>query len=201
VTQQPQTPPGWYPQPDGRMRYWDGYRWTEQYAAGAPPAGPGMAPMMGQGMGPGMGQGMGPGMGPGVGMPPQRSSNKGCWIAAIIVLVLLLGGVATVFFVVKRAADDFTGAQHTVAYSISGTGKEVDISYSEGSGGTSRVDNATLPWTKTVTTTGFSIVSLTASNGFDSAGDLTCKITVDGKVVKESSATGKGSSVFCTFAG
>lgn len=134
-------------------------------------------------------------------MPPKRSSNKGCWIAAIVVLVLLLGGVATVFFVVKRAADDFTGAQHTVVYTISGTGKEVDITYSERSGGTSRVDNATLPWTKTVTTTGFSILTLSATNGFDSPGDLACKITVDGKVVDESSATGKGSSVFCTHAG
>ena len=28
------TPAGWYPQPDGRQRYWDGQRWTEHVAPG-----------------------------------------------------------------------------------------------------------------------------------------------------------------------
>jgi len=26
------TPAGWYPQPDGRERWWDGYQWTEDFA-------------------------------------------------------------------------------------------------------------------------------------------------------------------------
>jgi len=38
------TPAGWYPQADGRQRYWDGERWTEHFAPGAPaganPTGP-----------------------------------------------------------------------------------------------------------------------------------------------------------------
>ena len=29
---------GWYPQPDGRQRYWDGQRWTENFAPVAAPA-------------------------------------------------------------------------------------------------------------------------------------------------------------------
>lgn len=33
----PQTPPGWYPTPDGRQRYWDGSQWT-QHLAGPNPA-------------------------------------------------------------------------------------------------------------------------------------------------------------------
>lgn len=33
-----QTTPGWYPQEDGRQRYWDGQVWTEHYAPG--PHGP-----------------------------------------------------------------------------------------------------------------------------------------------------------------
>lgn len=36
------TPAGWYPQPDGRLRYWDGTAWTEHFhdptAAAAEPA-------------------------------------------------------------------------------------------------------------------------------------------------------------------
>ncbi len=30
------TPAGWYPQPDGRNRYWDGAQWTEKFAPGNP---------------------------------------------------------------------------------------------------------------------------------------------------------------------
>ncbi|MBM6400266.1 Ltp family lipoprotein [Phycicoccus sonneratiae] len=29
------TPAGWYPQPDGQQRYWDGQTWTEHFAPGA----------------------------------------------------------------------------------------------------------------------------------------------------------------------
>ena len=29
------TPAGWYPQDDGRQRYWDGTQWTEHFAPGA----------------------------------------------------------------------------------------------------------------------------------------------------------------------
>ncbi|MCB0910575.1 MAG: DUF2510 domain-containing protein [Propionibacteriaceae bacterium] len=32
-----QIPAGWYPQPDGTQRYWDGNGWTEQVAPTAPP--------------------------------------------------------------------------------------------------------------------------------------------------------------------
>jgi hypothetical protein len=28
------TPAGWYPQPDGQQRYWDGELWTEHFAPG-----------------------------------------------------------------------------------------------------------------------------------------------------------------------
>jgi Protein of unknown function (DUF2510) len=30
------SPPGWYPVPDGRQRYWDGTAWTEHYASARP---------------------------------------------------------------------------------------------------------------------------------------------------------------------
>jgi hypothetical protein len=30
------SPSGWYPQDDGRQRYWDGQKWTEHFAPGAP---------------------------------------------------------------------------------------------------------------------------------------------------------------------
>ena len=33
-------PAGWYPQPDGQQRYWDGGQWTENFAPGVPPVTP-----------------------------------------------------------------------------------------------------------------------------------------------------------------
>jgi len=30
-------PAGWYPQPDGRQRYWDGEQWTEIFAQDVTP--------------------------------------------------------------------------------------------------------------------------------------------------------------------
>jgi hypothetical protein len=34
------TPAGWYPQPDGQQRYWDGESWTENFAPGVSPETP-----------------------------------------------------------------------------------------------------------------------------------------------------------------
>jgi Domain of unknown function (DUF4352)/Protein of unknown function (DUF2510) len=34
------TPAGWYPQPDGQQRYWDGEQWTAHFAPGAAPVAP-----------------------------------------------------------------------------------------------------------------------------------------------------------------
>jgi len=31
------SPAGWYPQPDGQQRYWDGQQWTEHFAPGVTP--------------------------------------------------------------------------------------------------------------------------------------------------------------------
>jgi len=38
------SPAGWYPQPDGQQRYWDGQQWTERFAPGAATPAPGGEP-------------------------------------------------------------------------------------------------------------------------------------------------------------
>lgn len=35
-TAQAEVPKGWYPMPDGRQRYWDGVRWTENFTTQPP---------------------------------------------------------------------------------------------------------------------------------------------------------------------
>lgn len=90
-------PPGWHPQPDGRDRWWDGRQWTDHYRdAAAPPAPP--VPT-------GYDQYGRPGQDPQGGwQQPQRQGMskglKGCLVAGVVLLVLLVAGaVAAVFFV------------------------------------------------------------------------------------------------------
>ncbi|MBN9196002.1 MAG: DUF2510 domain-containing protein, partial [Microbacterium sp.] len=37
-------PAGWYPDPNGSIRWWDGYRWTETVQPSAPTAVPARVP-------------------------------------------------------------------------------------------------------------------------------------------------------------
>jgi len=41
------TPAGWYPQPDGQQRYWDGQQWSEEFAPGTGTATPVTTPATG----------------------------------------------------------------------------------------------------------------------------------------------------------
>lgn len=40
------SPAGWYPQEDGRLRWWDGTSWTEEFTAAVPQAGSGTVPAL-----------------------------------------------------------------------------------------------------------------------------------------------------------
>lgn len=45
MTDEPKAaPPGWYPTPDGRRRYWDGRQWTNHFTTAAPYLGSPYAP-------------------------------------------------------------------------------------------------------------------------------------------------------------
>ena len=86
MTGAPQTPPGWYPDPQvpGQQRYWDGTAWTQSAAPAAQqwaqPAGPG-------------------------GQPPKRSGGI-VWLIPVV-LCLALAGIAIVggIVVAGRAED------------------------------------------------------------------------------------------------
>ena len=83
--------PGWYPQPDGQERYFDGEHWTEHQR---PAQTPGVPP-------PGQPQGMVPGA-------PPRKSGALKWVLIIgaIVLLLCFGGFAACTAGVIGSADE-----------------------------------------------------------------------------------------------
>lgn len=68
-----QQPPGWYSQPDGTRRYWDGTRWTEHAAPAPNKPLPAAAPQPGRAQ-----PGSGPSLPPQAGViPPQQPAPAG----------------------------------------------------------------------------------------------------------------------------
>lgn len=94
-------PPGWHPQPDGRDRWWDGQQWTDHYrdeTAVQPPVPGGYDPYGRPAQNP-----------QGQWQQPQRQGMskglKGCLIAGVVILVLLVAGVIAAVFVVGRSIE------------------------------------------------------------------------------------------------
>ena len=86
------TPAGWYPQDDGRQRYWDGTQWTEHFA----PADAGAAaPAVGQ---PTTGVGVAPVASPGKAARPWFKKKR-----------FIIPGAVAVFFLAIGMADAASG--------------------------------------------------------------------------------------------
>lgn len=93
-----QTPAGWYPQPDGQQRYWDGNAWTDQFAPGAPPVSPST---------PGTGGGM---------HQPAPVADKRNWFLRHKILTAI-AGIAVIAGIGQAASGGGGGAQNPAAVS------------------------------------------------------------------------------------
>jgi hypothetical protein len=86
-------------------------------------------------------------------------------------------------------------AKHTVKLEVSGPAS-ADITYGIGAD-TSQQNGAKLPWSKELTSSDSVVLpSIVAQSQGD--GDITCRITVDGKVTKENKSTGQFAIVTCS---
>lgn len=88
---------------------------------------------------------------------------------------------------------------HTIVFEVTGNGVTKASSISYGIGGNQSQDNgAALPWQKQSTSNdSFLILSLVAQSGSGS-GSISCKITVDGKVVVDNTSQGQYAVVTCS---
>lgn len=88
---------------------------------------------------------------------------------------------------------------HAIVFEVTGSGVTKASSISYGVGGNQSQDNgATLPWQKQSTSDDpFLIVSLVAQSGSGS-GSISCKITVDEKVVVDNTSQGQYAVVTCS---
>lgn len=97
------------------------------------------------------------------------------------------------------SATEAEKTNHTVVLEVAGSGvKRADVTYVRGEDRTED-QGAELPWRKTVTTVSLDGISVFAQNTGD-AGELTCTITVDGKVRQEVAVEGELALVACDLA-
>ncbi|QKE85122.1 DUF2510 domain-containing protein [Arthrobacter sp. NEB 688] len=94
---------GWYPEDDGRERYWDGERWTDAYRPGAQESEPG------------------PQASPDVEVgiePEKKAATAGClpWVLGGVILTCIAGGV-------KGCGND--GSSSSDGYQVQATCEEL----------------------------------------------------------------------------
>ncbi|MFM6975139.1 MAG: MmpS family transport accessory protein [Agromyces sp.] len=126
-------------------------------------------------------------------------------ISGVIAIASSIAAVAVVSNVAQQLPESTQSAQgHEVVYEVTGDGA-ADISYStfnSDSMGSDEVKSAALPWTKSFTLEAdnpiaeLNMYALSAI-GSDATTTLSCKITVDGAVVAEQTASGAFSAVSC----
>ena len=88
---------------------------------------------------------------------------------------------------------------HSITFEVTGDGVDTANNITYGVGGNSSQDNgASLPWKKSSTAQdSFLMVDLVAQSGSDGNGSISCKITVDGKVLVENTSRGSYAVVTC----
>ena len=144
-----------------------------------------------------------------------KGRKKGTAIAGVIlnalaiVLAIILAIVYTAGFasgisnaIATAQASATSGTPQTLVYEVTGAGTSTSIVYSTLDGANSGVEQAAaqpLPFTKElqVDSTAFQAFSVTATNGADDEGDITCRITLDGEVLAEETGTGAFGSAIC----
>jgi hypothetical protein len=84
-----------------------------------------------------------------------------------------------------------------VVFEVQGTGTAGNITYTTDTDSSAREASVRLPWRKElqVTQPGVSATTVTAQN--KSSGEIRCRISVDGKVIKEVSSSGLFTVVSC----
>jgi Mycobacterium membrane protein len=153
--------------------------------------------------------------------PPLPKRRKWPWIVGGIVLLLIIVSVANGRGdssitttpaasstapppAVSEAADSAqagTGSGSVVVYEVIGKGTAKNITYMKEGFSQEQQTSAKLPWKKELQFKEkigpiSSPLSLIAQNGA-SSGDITCRISVDGKVVGESTSNGQYAVVTC----
>ena len=136
--------------------------------------------------------------------PPPKKRKVWPWVVGAIVLVLIavIGGCMALVGGVANEIDKESKSEAVVTYRVKGEGTGVTITYSDKDFNTAQETQASLPWEKNVTLTGFGkTASLTATNDVQaSAGTpITCEIVIDGQVKNTQTSKGPAATASCMY--
>jgi hypothetical protein len=126
------------------------------------------------------------------------------WI--LLVIVLFVGGCSAIVIGAGSAVDHVAHEQHSVTYSVTGSGTATDITYAtvqEGNGqnGEAQVTNAPLPWSNTITASGLFTDFVVSGTVGAHGGTVTCTITEDGKQLNTNTASRTFATASCNATG
>ncbi|MGI5246664.1 MmpS family transport accessory protein [Dactylosporangium sp. CA-139066] len=97
------------------------------------------------------------------------------------------------------AAQPAKNGTHAVVFEVTGKGvtKATSVTYGIG-GNSSQANGAALPWKKEASSTDMLLTASIVAQSGNGTGTITCRITVDGKVVVENSSEGQYAVVTCS---
>jgi|MudIll2142460700_1097286.scaffolds.fasta_scaffold02384_6 hypothetical protein len=87
-------------------------------------------------------------------------------------------------------------SDHRIKFEVTGPPSSNSITYSVGVD-QAQENGAKLPWTKELSSSRWPLIASVVAQS-DGTGVISCRITVDGKVVKENSSSGQYAVVTCT---
>ena len=95
-----------------------------------------------------------------------------------------------------KAAEPAKGKAKKIVLEVTGP-KTADITYGLGTD-TSQENGAKVPWKKELSSVESLLIVTVMAQSKGTSGDIGCKVTVDGKVVKENKSSGQYAVVTCT---
>lgn len=123
--------------------------------------------------------------------PKKKHTFRNIMIAILVVGGLMIAGCVALIGGAANEIDKQSKDESTVVYTLTGTAKKVDVTYTtDGSTSTSQENGQKLPWTKTIKVKGLMKIYQVMGQNTGPRGTVKCEIKVDGKVLKTGQSKG-----------
>jgi len=137
--------------------------------------------------------------------PAQAPRKRRVWpwvlLGVFVVIIAMFVGCAALFGSAVSSVDKQMNTPVQVAYDVTGTAKTAHITYSVWQNGNSSMaqeSDATLPWHKSVTSSGFAKGGDLTVTLDEKGGSVTCTVTIPGRAPITSTASGPFATASCT---